>query len=142
MKRGGWGCRALAALGLAVIAACGVATASDAAARHSKGLAGHFVGTAKLDGETKRAELDLVRTDFGLYRGGVTFKVSLDDPGVSCSAEGRDLGRGRVQILMDCEDGSGQEWRGTLTQGGKKLAGKIDGSEPTFTGSFNLHRGH
>jgi hypothetical protein len=122
-----------------VLAALAVASVSSAASR-PKRLAGRFIGTATLAGERKRVELELVRTDFGLYRGGCIFKVSLDDPGVSCSAEGRDLGRNRAQILLECEDESRQEWRGTLTNGGRKLAGKIEGIEPVLSGKFSLHR--
>ena len=124
---------------LFVLAASAVASVGSAAAR-PKRLDGRFIGAAKLAGERKRVELELVRTDFGLYRGGCIFKVSLDDPGVSCSAEARDLGRNRVQILLECEDGSRQEWRGTLTKGGKKLSGKIEGIEPVLSGTFSLHR--
>jgi hypothetical protein len=125
---------ALLAMGLVDLAAAG------AAPTRSKGLEGRFVGSARLGPDRKRVELELVRTGFGLYQGGCTFKLSLDDPGVSCSAEGRDLGRNRVQILLECEDGSRQEWRGTLKKGGKQLSGKIEGTKPVLTGGFKLHR--
>lgn len=111
-----------------------------AAAAKPKGLQGRFVGRAALDGVRKFAELDLVKTGSGIYRGGCTFRASLDDPGLSCSAEARDLGRNRVQVLLTCKDESRQEWRGNITQGGKKLTGKIEGTLPTLSGSFALRR--